>query len=781
MRLIHRALISVLKGLLMNKAITEGLVLTPPPFANGLEVWSRGDGTPGSATYDGFANAAFVPADQDFGGCLEIQKTEATQRLRYMGETPLLPGCYLRIRARIKAVSGNLPGVRVSGFAGGAGGNAVAGAVTGGPSVTITSYGDIVEVSAIVGTGTRPGVDLAWGANALYGHFGIELTGANGGVVRVDDIEIEDITSAFLRTMMDWVDVKDHGAIGDGVTDNVAAFEAADAAAQASGRSVLVSDGTYALGDNVSFEARVRFQGTLSMSAAHHLLLRENFNLSSYIDAFGSEELGFAKAFQALVKGGDHESLDLGGRTLELSGPLDMRSFVPDEDTLTGRRIIKNGKFTATPNSAWDTETSSSQGTYDVSNPYQLSGVGNVANVDVGARVLGSGVGREVYVLSKNVGAQTLELSNPLFDAVGTQNYSFARYKYLLDFSGFESISRLGLTSLNLECSGEASAVMLSKQGLIWHFRDCDFNRPKDRGITSIGKACQGMLIDRCQFISNEQSLKAQDRNSIGFNVNANDAKIRNNRAVRFAHFAVVNGAGHMVQGNHWFQGDNEVDGMRQAGLVLTNTSSKSVINGNYVDNNFIEWTNEHDAEPDHSNEFSFGSLSIVGNIFTAKRVGSWFRYIVIKPCGPNHFINGLNVSGNTFRIVDGSIDRVEKLDDSIAGLDFSRMRNINWADNTYHSIDQWTASPVMLDFSEATPASTWDCDFSDWLPFGGRARNVSAVMAEGPLRNGANAISFAVPYCQPEQGSGGGQVNLIWPQPVRGKVNVTARVDSTT
>ena len=272
----------------MNKAITEGLVLTPPPFANGLEVWSRGDGTPGSSTYDGFANAAFVPADQDFGGCLEIQKTEATQRLRYMGETPLLPGCYLRIRARIKAVSGNLPGVRVSGFAGGAGGNAVAGAVTGGPSVTITSYGDIVEVSAIVGTGTRPGVDLAWGANALYGHFGIELTGANGGVVRVDDIEIEDITSAFLRTMMDWVDVKDHGAIGDGVTDNVAAFEAADAAAQASGRSVLVSDGTYALGDNVSFEARVRFQGTLSMSAAHHLLLRENFNLSSYIDAFGS-------------------------------------------------------------------------------------------------------------------------------------------------------------------------------------------------------------------------------------------------------------------------------------------------------------------------------------------------------------------------------------------------------------------------------------------------------------------------------------------------------------
>ena len=51
----------------MNKVITDGLVFTPPQFANGLDVWSRGDGTPGTATYDGYANAAFVPADQDFG------------------------------------------------------------------------------------------------------------------------------------------------------------------------------------------------------------------------------------------------------------------------------------------------------------------------------------------------------------------------------------------------------------------------------------------------------------------------------------------------------------------------------------------------------------------------------------------------------------------------------------------------------------------------------------------------------------------------------------------
>ena len=120
----------------MNKAITDGLVLTPPLFENGLDVWSSGDGTPGSDTYQGAANAALVPADQDFSSCLELQKTQATQKLRWMGETPILPGCYLRITARVKAVSGNLPAVRIAGWAGAAGGAHVGGLTEVGPSTT---------------------------------------------------------------------------------------------------------------------------------------------------------------------------------------------------------------------------------------------------------------------------------------------------------------------------------------------------------------------------------------------------------------------------------------------------------------------------------------------------------------------------------------------------------------------------------------------------------------------------------------------------------------------
>ena len=72
----------------MNKVVTDGVLLIPPKFAAGLGVWSSQDGTPGSDTYANNLNAAFVPAGSDFGGCLELVKTEPVQALRYMSETP---------------------------------------------------------------------------------------------------------------------------------------------------------------------------------------------------------------------------------------------------------------------------------------------------------------------------------------------------------------------------------------------------------------------------------------------------------------------------------------------------------------------------------------------------------------------------------------------------------------------------------------------------------------------------------------------------------------------
>jgi hypothetical protein len=760
----------------MNKAITDGLVLMPPPFSAGLNLWSRENGTPGSASYQGQANASLVSNDQDFAGCLELQKTEATQRLRSYAQTPIQGGLYLRVTARLKAIAGNLPSVRIAAWAGDIGGTNVATVTQVGPTVALTTYGEVVTVSAIISLAARTGVDMAWTPTVVYGHVGLDLIGPNGGIVRIDDIEVEDVTNIFIRKLMDWVDVRDYGALGNGTTNDVPAFLAADADAQ--GRMILVPSGVFRLTSDVTINSRIRFEGTLSMPANRRITLTRNFDLDTYGQAFGSEIEGFRRALQALFFFTDHVTLDLSGRRVDMSEPIDVAALTGLTD-FSSRRVIRNGQLNAVGGPGWTTTEVTSVATYSLAATTTLTGVANIASIPVGSLVIGTGVGREVYVKSKNVGAGTLELSQPLWGAVGTRPYTFRRFQYMLDFSGFQQLSRFEFEDMEFNCVGNCSGVMMPLSGSTQRFMSCTFNRPLDRGITSIGAGCQGMFVDMCQFLSNEQSIPAVARTTIAMNVQANDVKLRNNRIVRFAHFAVVNGTGHLIHANHFFQGDTEVAGVRRAGLIFTQTNVSTVVTGNYIDNCFIEWGNEHDPTPEFNNEFSFGGLNIVGNVFIASNTSSAFRWIVVKPYGPGHFLSGFSMTGNSFRVFNAIVDRVEMLDTSIATLDFTRTRNVRVEGNSYNQIEQTIMNPVIVAHTQNTAADTWNVSAGTLIPFGGRIRMVESLAPEGPITTAAGAARYPFPNATPGTGTTGNEAQLRWGEAVRGKVIISMRMDA--
>jgi hypothetical protein len=411
-----------------------------------------------------------------------------------------------------------------------------------------------------------------------------------------------------------------------------------------------------------------------------------------------------------------------------------------------------------------------------------LTGVANVANIRVGSLVTGTGVARETYVRSTNVAAGTVELSLPPGSTAGTRTYTFTRFRHMLDFSGFGRLDRFEITNLELACDGAASGIMLAPAGITFRLHGSVINRPRDRAITSIGQGCQGMMIDECQFLSNEQSVRVQDRTSVCLNVNANDVKLRDNRAVRFAHFAVMHGSGHMFVGNHFFQGDNESPGVRRAGVVFTGINVKSLITGNYVDNSFIEMSNEREPNPNWNNQFSFGGLTITGNIFTVNDVVPSFSWIVFTPHGQNHYIQGLSITGNTFRTLNGSIDRVERVDTTFADLDYSRFRNIVVHGNNFNGVVAPMFNPVTITHQQNTPATVWSVDASAHLPFGGFARTVQAVVPDGPLQTAAPVTTrYDMPFVQTEQGPQKQRVNLRWPVAVQGRATVTIRVDNPT
>lgn len=750
---------------------------TPAPYAAGLTAYSNGDGTSGSSSYATSGNGVFVPADQDFGGALEILKTDATQQLRYKGQTPIIPGSYLQVKARVKALSGNLPSVRIAAYAATSGGGAVSGVVTQGTLVPLTSYGEVVEVSAIIGIGNRDGVDMIWGATAAYGHFGIDLVGQNGGVVRVDDIEINDASHLFLGDMVATVDVRDFGALGDGVTDDTAAFEAANTAAN--GRTVLIPQGVFRLNGDVTFDTPTKFEGTVTMPTEAILLLRRNFDFPNYMEAFGNEELAFKKAFQALLNNSDHESLDLGGRKIALTAPIDLQAAVPNRTRYETRRAIHNGQLIALAGGDWDTTTITAQATYSTSDSRTLKNVANIANIEIGSHVSGTGVGREIYVRDKNVARGELTLNGPLYDAEGTQNFTFRRYKYMLDFSGFDVIAKFVLHNIEFQCQEYCSGIMLAGAGTIFTVRDCFITTPKDRGITSMGGGCQGMFVERCQFLSSENDLPVSQRTSIALNVNANDVKLRNCRSERFRHFAVLSGQNHLISGNHFFQGDSVNGGIRSAGVVLAEAYASCVFTNNYVDNATFEWTNERDPSPAFNGGFSFSSMDITSNIFLSGEVATSFSYILIKPYGAGHFINGLNVAGNRFRSINGYVDRVERVDTSFADLNFTRMRNIRFTGNSFHGVSKPVTNPYILETEQNSNEQTWVIETGAGLPFEGRSLSVDAVIVRGGVRNAGNALNYDNPFVRAQQGPNADQVHVVWSEPVRGKIAVTTRMDN--
>ena len=286
-------------------------------------------------------------------------------------------------------------------------------------------------------------------------------------------------------------------------------------------------------------------------------------------------------------------------------------------------------------------------------------------------------------------------------------------------------------------------------------------------------------MVDRCQFNSNETADDVQDRTTIAMNTNANDVKIRDNRIMMFRHFAVIGGSTTLMTGNHWFQGDTRQNGVRTGGVVFTSPNTSSIVSGNYIDNNFIEWTNEHSSEPALGNQFSFGGMTINNNIFFASNVAASFKFIVIKPYGIGHFIHGFSVMGNVFRSINGYIDGVEKVDTTFADLEFTRMRMVNFSGNAFHGVSQEVYNPAFLEHTQETAASTWTAETEPFLPFLGRARYVDSVCIDGVLLNSSNGAEYISPSVATAQGSTKRNINLTWGKSVKGTARFTVRMDN--
>ena len=161
-------------------------------------------------------------------------------------------------------------------------------------------------------------------------------------------------------------------------------------------------------------------------------------------------------------------------------------------------------------------------------------------------------------------------------------------------------------------------------------------------------------------------------------------------------------------------------------------------------------------------------------------RSASWFRWIQIKPYGPDHVINGLNISGNTFKHINGaSLQRVEGVNTTHATLDFSKTRNVTIEGNTFNGISNLMKNPVTVNKSQSSANKTWTVDLEEYMPFGSRARTAVSIIPHNAIKNSSNATIYTLPYAQVNQGSNKNQIKLVWSQSCKGNINLTARCDN--
>ncbi|MEO0914597.1 MAG: right-handed parallel beta-helix repeat-containing protein, partial [Pseudomonadota bacterium] len=358
------------------------------------------------------------------------------------------------------------------------------------------------------------------------------------------------------------------------------------------------------------------------------------------------------------------------------------------------------------------------------------------------------------------------------------QFYTFTRTKYLLDFSNVERINSFNIDDIEFLGNGRANGIMLPPLGIAWGVRDCWFSRPRTRAITSIGRACQGISIDRNQFIASDDDLLVPDRNSIAFNINANDSKIRNNRCVQFKHFAIFNGSGNLIVGNHFWVLDSDADGDKSAGIVFTQANAKSTVTGNYIDNMSIEMANEHSPNGE-TRSAGFGKLTISGNIFTAQLVPDRFTFLRIRPRGNGWVMNGITVTDNTFKMFNGAfLDRIDEYDNSFGSLNHAETRDVIFTGNSFDRVRQKAESPVTVAHTQNSANATWTVNLSEFMPFACEALGVDGIVPQGQIVNSGGSGVFDQPWVNTRVGADANQVQLRWSTATTGTVHLRARCD---
>lgn len=572
----------------------------------------------------------------------------------------------------------------------------------------------------------------------IFGSSDIEFRSSNGSIAQVaktpDNTGLKQLDTTFFNEVV----VSDNGFRWSWETGDFTDEIAAD-----------TDENTYIKADGVDVDdgAWVRISPETPPVIAERII-----RFSQFRARYGSDQLAFEAMLTKAFTTSDNAigvTIDLEGCVVVLTSPIDV-SAVTGKITNFKNITLRNGTLDADETSGNWVSTVIGR-SCDIVQFSQTVTITSSTGLEAGmcvkdsgstAITLGDGIPRETYVTGVTDSTHFTISTYAYRDR--TKFYSIEKFPYMLNFKGFETLSRMKFVDLNVRCNSVASFVMLAQEGIDLCFSNIHALAVKDRFITDWSGNLSGAEIINCTAWSSDAT---ESHTGIGITANDNDVKFLNNRIINFRHSQVCHGGGYTISGCHNWQGNGAA--VRTGAFIFTNPSPFLTMTGNYIDNGGIEITNENQS----SGGNAFNDITITGNAFTmASSALGGSRYITLGIVGYGtdtavRGIEGMSVCNNVFRrLVGGGAETIDNVDavevHGTGGLDNDAINDFVWTGNTYRNITYHVSNPNKFKRNYAGGAETtsYGINFDNRLPFGLQPRSLEAVSLFN-MRNAASVL----------------------------------------
>lgn len=395
----------------------------------------------------------------------------------------------------------------------------------------------------------------------------------------------------------DIVNVKDFGAIGDGIANDTAAIQAALTYAAANNKVVLIPGGIFSINAVIQANVRVIFEGVLkcgydSNVAGIHLRAQP-FKITDYFMQYCNGVYASVNA-----QGGSGGDLNMGRAALQAAVNDWLRNKTYFTLDLEGRRVVLN----------------------------------NTINIDADLvqSIPGDFEQRRFFSNGKLTAHSSMAgLNKAMLELISTSGTFRSEY--------------IGFSNIALEGAGHASGLRCLNQFYGINFNNCYSRNPENFALyfqAPVGQSGADVQISNCHFVGN-----AASRTMLGIVYNGNDMHMSNTVVAYHEINLSSTGGNQSIVSNCHFYGTPDNGASRRMPNIKLSDARWTTINGCYIDGGPIQMYNT---------SATIGYITVVGCFFVVDRPAG-YNFVEIETTNPACVAQKIQISLNKFYQINTS------------------------------------------------------------------------------------------------------------------------------